>query len=151
MLITFLELPTVSIHIHIHGIVEHAVLLIAGLRISALLEPLLQVIHHHWKSLLFLYDVDLHGHTKFYQSSPFSTPDRSSLSRAQQDLPGENFVMWNGHRPLVPCALPCLRTRWYLLHIRSLILVLALQRKGRFLNQPRRQPHVVDLLVDIVE
>ena len=26
----------------------------------------LQVIHHHWKSLLFLYDVQLHGgHTKF--------------------------------------------------------------------------------------
>ena len=28
-----------------------------------------QVIHHYWKSLLFLYDVELHGgHTKFYQS-----------------------------------------------------------------------------------
>ena len=29
----------------------------------------IKVIYHHWKSLLFLYDVELHGgHTKFYQS-----------------------------------------------------------------------------------
>ena len=28
-----------------------------------------QVIYHYWKSLLFLYDVELHGgHSKFYQS-----------------------------------------------------------------------------------
>ena len=54
--------------------------------------------------------------------------------------------MWNGHRPLVPCALPRLRTRWFLLHIHSLILVLASQRKGRFLRRPRWRPRVVDLL-----
>ena len=39
-----------------------------------------------------------------------------------------------------------LRTRWFLLHIHSLILVLASQHKGRFLRQPCWRPRVVELL-----
>ena len=80
---------------------------------------------------------------KQYQS-PLGTPDRSSFRALSKT--SQNFVMWNGHRPMVPCALPRLRTRWFQLHIHSLILVLASQRKGRFLRRPHRQPRVVDLL-----
>ena len=50
------------------------------MRVSAL-----QVIHHHWKSFLFLYDDELHvGHTKFYHSFQPISPGRHILGQNSQ-------------------------------------------------------------------